>query len=43
MIYNNYCPNIRIDPETYEVFVDNELITCDPAKTLPLTQKYFFR
>lgn len=43
MIYNNYCPNIRIDSETYEVFVDNELITCDPAKTLPLTQKYFFR
>ena len=43
MMYNNYCPNIRIDPETYEVFVDDELITCEPAKVLPLAQKYFFR
>lgn len=43
MMYNNYCPNIRIDPETYEVFIDDELITSDPAKILPLAQKYFFR
>ena len=43
MMYNNYCPNIKIDPETYQVFVDNELITCEPAKVLPLAQKYFFR
>lgn len=43
MIFNDYCPNIRIDPETYEVFIDGELITSDPAKVLPLAQKYFFR
>ncbi|MGN0650426.1 MAG: urease subunit alpha [Oscillospiraceae bacterium] len=43
MMYNNYCPNIRIDPETYEVFIDDELITSEPAKVLPLAQKYFFR
>lgn len=43
MMYNNYCPNIRIDPETYEVFIDDELITSEPAKILPLAQKYFFR
>lgn len=43
MMYNNYCPDIRIDPETYEVFIDNNLITCEPAKVLPLAQRYFFR
>lgn len=43
MMFNNYCPDIRIDPETYEVFVGEELITCEPAKILPLAQKYFFR
>lgn len=43
MVRNNYCPNIEIDPETYKVFVDGEVITCEPAKTLPMTQKYFFR
>lgn len=44
MIRNSYCPErIAIDPETYEVFIDGQLIACEPAKTLPLTQKYFFR
>lgn len=43
MMYNDYCPNIRINPETYEVFIDDELITSEPAKVLPLAQKYFFR
>lgn len=43
MIRNSYCPDIRIDPETYEVFVNGELVTCEPAKVLPLAQKYFFR
>ena len=44
MVRNDYCPkNMTIDPETYEVFIDGELITCEPAETLPLTQLYFFR
>ena len=43
MIRNNFCPNIRIDPETYNVYVDDELLRCEPAKVLPLAQKYFFR
>ena len=41
MIFNNYSPNIEVNPETYEVKVDGELITCEPAETLPLTQRYF--
>ena len=41
MIFNNYCPNIEVNPETYEVKVDGELITCEPAETLPLAQRYF--
>ncbi len=43
MIRNSFCPDIKIDPETYKVFVNGELIQCEPAKELPLTQKYFFR
>ncbi len=41
MILNDYCPNIEVNPETYEVFADGEIITCEPAKTLPLAQRYF--
>ena len=41
MVFNNYCPKIEVNPETYEVLVDGELITCEPAKTLPLAQRYF--
>ena len=41
MILNDYCPNIEVNPETYEVFADGELITCEPAKILPLAQRYF--
>ena len=41
MVLNDYCPNIEVNPETYEVFADGELITCEPAKILPLAQRYF--
>ena len=41
MILNDYCPEIEVNPETYEVLADGELITCEPAKTLPLAQRYF--
>ncbi|MFL2510005.1 MAG: urease subunit alpha [Alphaproteobacteria bacterium] len=41
MILNNYCPQIEVNSETYEVLADGELITCEPAKTLPLAQRYF--
>ncbi len=41
MVLNDYCPKIEVNPETYEVKVDGELITCEPAETLPLAQRYF--
>jgi urease subunit alpha len=41
MIHNSACPKIEVDPETYEVRADGELLTCEPAKTLPMAQRYF--
>ena len=41
MIHNSATPNIEVDPETYEVRVDGELITCEAARVLPLAQRYF--
>jgi urease subunit alpha len=38
---NDAMPNIEVNPETYEVRADGELLHCDPAETLPLTQRYF--
>ncbi|MCF4166705.1 urease subunit alpha [Zavarzinia compransoris] len=41
MVLNDACPVIEIDPETYEVRADGELLTCEPAKVLPMAQRYF--
>jgi urease subunit alpha len=41
MIHNNYQPKITVDPETYQVIADGELLTCEPAKILPMAQRYF--
>ena len=41
MIHNDYQPNVTVDSETYEVRADGELMTCEPAKELPLAQRYF--
>ncbi len=41
MRLNDACPTITIDPETYEVRADGELLSCDPAAELPLAQRYF--
>ena len=43
MLHNDACPNIRVDPATFEVFVDGELATCEPATELPLAQRYMLR
>ena len=43
MLHNDLCPEITVNPETFEVFVDGELATCEPAETLPLTQRYMMR
>jgi urease subunit alpha len=41
MIHNSATPDIEVDPETYEVRADGELLTCAPAETLPMAQRYF--
>jgi urease subunit alpha len=41
MIHNALTPAIEVDAETYEVRIDGELITCEPASVLPLAQRYF--
>jgi urease subunit alpha len=41
MIHNDWLPKIEVDPETYEVRADGELLTCEPAKVLPMAQRYF--
>ena len=41
MVHNDYCPDIEVNPETYEVRADGELLTCEPAIELPMAQRYF--
>ncbi len=41
MIHNSWLPKVTVDPETYEVRADGELLVCEPAKLLPLAQRYF--
>ena len=41
MIHNDATPDIQIDPETYAVVADGELLVCEPARELPLAQRYF--
>jgi len=41
MILNSATPRMEINPETYEVRADGRLLTCEPAKVLPLAQRYF--
>lgn len=46
MLHNNYMPKITVDPETYEVAIDDEvgerrLLQCEPADVVPLSRRYF--
>ncbi|GBE10890.1 urease subunit alpha [bacterium BMS3Bbin12] len=41
MVLNDYLPEIEVDPQTYEVRADGQLLTCEPATELPLAQRYF--
>ena len=41
MVNNTYLPNVEVNPETYEVRADGELLTCEPAEVLPMAQRYF--
>jgi urease subunit alpha len=38
---NSATPKVEVDPQTYEVFADGELLTCEPAEVLPMAQRYF--
>ena len=39
--HNDATPEIKVDPDTYRVWADGELLTCEPAKVLPMAQRYF--
>jgi urease subunit alpha len=41
MVHNSAMPRMEVDPETYEVRADGELLTCEPASVLPMAQRYF--
>lgn len=41
LVHNGFLPEIEVDPETYEVRVDGEVVGCEPARELPLAQRYF--
>ncbi len=38
---NDALPKVEVNPETYEVRADGELLTCEPAEVLPMAQRYF--
>jgi urease subunit alpha len=41
MVLSDYTPKVEVDPETYEVRADGQLLTCEPAEVLPMAQRYF--
>jgi urease subunit alpha len=41
MVLNDATPVMEVNPETYEVRADGELLTCEPADVLPMAQRYF--
>ena len=41
MVHNAWMPRLEVDPETYEVRADGELLTCEPARELPMAQRSF--
>ncbi len=43
MLHNTACPNITVNPQTFDVKVDGKVITCEPAKVVPLAQRYMLR
>jgi urease subunit alpha len=43
MLHNDFCPNITVDPQTFVVSVDGEPVTCEPARVVPLAQRYMLR
>jgi len=43
MLHNDACPNITVNPQTFDVMIDGKVITCEPARVLPLAQRYMLR
>jgi urease subunit alpha len=41
MVHNALQPSISVDPQTYQVIADGQLLTCEPADVLPMAQRYF--
>ncbi|MBB1633298.1 urease subunit alpha [Cupriavidus sp. UME77] len=41
MVHNDWQPNVTVDPETYQVVADGQLLICEPATVLPMAQRYF--
>ena len=41
LVHNGARPTVEVDPQTYEVRADGELLTCEPAEVLPMAQRYF--
>ena len=41
MVNNSYLPRMEVDTETYEVRADGQLLTCEPARVLPMAQRYY--
>jgi urease subunit alpha len=43
MLHNDACPHIRVDAQTFDVYADGELLTCEPVSEVPLAQRYMLR
>ena len=43
MLHNDACPEIKVNPQTFDVYVDGKIATCEPAQRLPLAQRYMLR
>ncbi|MNL50718.1 Urease subunit alpha [compost metagenome] len=41
MVHNDWQPHVTVDPETYQVVADGQLLMCEPATVLPMAQRYF--
>ncbi|TFZ03749.1 urease subunit alpha [Ramlibacter humi] len=41
LVHNDHVPKMEIDPQTYAVRADGQLLTCEPARVLPMAQRYF--
>jgi urease subunit alpha len=43
MLHNAACPRMSVNPQTFDVMIDGKVITCEPAKVVPLAQRYMLR